>query len=57
MFNRKLKKRVEWLENEMNYINDLKAFKIENKKRKKGNKLRLFPINRNKIGFKIESNN
>ena len=51
MFNRKLKKRVEWLENEVKYILDLKEFNEQNKKLKDNHKLRLPPINKNNLSY------
>jgi len=42
MFNRKLKKRIEWLENEVNYMIEMEKF---NKKKK----IKLPPVNKNHI--------
>ena len=49
MFNRKLKKRVEWLENEVKYMLDLKEFNQQNDKLKDKHKIRIPPINRNHL--------
>jgi hypothetical protein len=48
MFGRyKILKRLEWCENELKYQKELKKFNDENKKRKKGCKLILPPVNMN----------
>lgn len=49
MFNRKLKNRVKWLENEVKYMLDLKKFNEQNEKLKDKHKLRIPPINRNNL--------
>ena len=49
MFNKKLKKRVEYLENELKYITDLKTFKEQNEKLKDKHKIKIPPINKNLI--------
>ena len=49
MFNRKLKKRIEWLENEVNYMIDLKKLNEQNQKLKDKHKLRIPPINKNNL--------
>jgi len=49
MFNRKLKKRIEWLENEVNYMIDLKKFNEQNQKLKDKHKLIIPPINKNNL--------
>ncbi len=44
-------KRLEWCENELNYLKDLKEFKNENKKRKKKHKLKIPPTNKNDLWY------